>query len=1010
MPTPTKKLSWKSSPSFALISVLALVSLAALTATAFLASARLERQASTSIGKTTLVEMALDSGKYCACQIINDYCQPDLGNNHIVTYWRTNRNEELGHPFIGKIKTSGNNNGQRSAQWSYAPLFSPAGVKKLDTNDIQNAMRFTNLHQGTFSNDMQTFMTVNATNQFIANPGLNNSKCVLIPLLGGRTSPPVGWVYIDHEKRRLGSSLTNTSPAVRIAWFTEDLEGLIDAERMGAATTRSSGTNSEEISLSSARATNGAALISDISSFTNQANRRTYLSYGLLASPSISGLANSTNARYFASGLRSWRPNNPPSPTNNENGAVEWIPVGIPITNLNGVVLGYSNQGYTKINLNRMMANADALSNIASVITNNLPAFTNRAGGMDGTAYVNALAANIIDYADTDSSATSTNISGVNIVGFDNYPMLTHVFDQFLYKAATKSITITTYLQFWNPSSLSTLPLSGGTFTYNLNDTIRYPTNTAGDLFTNRPLSTSTLPVSNFSFSNGASTTWSFPKNCGFISSLTNPIYLSKFPNFPISGPPTIDLNTTDGSTTDNTATNNFTITGLGATNRPPLSLYRDKITLNDNVPIWMGSILNLRMNSGAGADGTIRLCADSTMLNYIGIGKTDKIANASYANVYWQGYPTEFTSALLSGHPGNWPDGYNTANTPIPTRGTNNPPVPPLGPFIIQNSLTLIADPAPFKISNFGFYTNICELGNILDPIQWAPPTTSAITNYANVDIPADNTWTANSMYGGGSTLRIGRPEHSLFAFTNMGGNSIPRMQMSAAALLDLFCTTNLTNGLGTNASSPTLSGPYTLGAGRINLNTAPAPVLAALAGGIALSRDPNKAGAEVSTTMINAFTNGVMRFRHLYPFLSPSQLLFISANYGDANWTNSAVWSNSAVFSKNQGLAGVTSINDEGLEEWFSKIYALSSCQSHNFRIYVVAQLVATNSSGQTNAIGPLVKKYYQVYFQNGSQVSYPGTNKPWSGTNSTYGTNNNIYTWFPTGATIDIQNSYY
>jgi hypothetical protein len=241
------------------------------------------------------------------------------------------------------------------------------------------------------------------------------------------------------------------------------------------------------------------------------------------------------------------------------------------------------------------------------------------------------------------------------------------------------------------------------------------------------------------------------------------------------------------------------------------------------------------------------------------------------------------------------------------------------------------------------------------------------------------------------------------------MGGNSIPKMQMSAAALLDLFCTTNLTNAPATNGT-PLLAGPYNLGAGRINLNTAPAPVLAALAGGIALSRDPNKVGAEVSMNMINAFTNGVMRFRHLYPFLSPSQLLFISANYGDVNWTNSAVWSNAAVFSMNQGLAGITGINDEGREEWFSKIYALSSCQSHNFRIYVVAQLVATNSSGQTNAIGPLVKKYYQVYFQNGSSISYPGTNKPWSGTNSTYGTNNNIYTWFPTGTTIDIHNSYY
>lgn len=59
----SKRKSWKFSPSFALISVLALVSLAALTATAFLASARLERQATSSLGNATRLEMALNSGK-----------------------------------------------------------------------------------------------------------------------------------------------------------------------------------------------------------------------------------------------------------------------------------------------------------------------------------------------------------------------------------------------------------------------------------------------------------------------------------------------------------------------------------------------------------------------------------------------------------------------------------------------------------------------------------------------------------------------------------------------------------------------------------------------------------------------------------------------------------------------------------------------------------------------------------------------------------------------------------
>ena len=346
MQTISKRKSWKSSPSFALISVLALVSLAALTATAFLASARLERQATSSIGNATRLEMALDSGKICASQVIGDNTQPDVGNTHVILYWRTNWTDELGYPFIGQIRAS------NTASWYYFPLFSPAGLTNLDTNNYQTAMRCTNTHQGTFSNQMQSNMATKYTNTFVANPGLNHPTCVQIPLLGGRTSPPVGWVYLHQEKRQLGSALTNTSPVVRIAWFTEDLEGLIDAERMGATTSRSTGTNAEEISLASASDSSGA-LIASVANFTN--NRKAYISYGLLSSTSVSGLANPTNARYFASGLRSWAPTNAASPT---NGALAWIPVGIPVGGSNTAPLGYSNQGYTKFNLNNLATNS----------------------------------------------------------------------------------------------------------------------------------------------------------------------------------------------------------------------------------------------------------------------------------------------------------------------------------------------------------------------------------------------------------------------------------------------------------------------------------------------------------------------------------------------------------------------------------------------------------------------------------------------------------------------------
>jgi hypothetical protein len=219
--------------------------------------------------------------------------------------------------------------------------------------------------------------------------------------------------------------------------------------------------------------------------------------------------------------------------------------------------------------------------------------------------------------------------------------------------------------------------------------------------------------------------------------------------------------------------------------------------------------------------------------------------------------------------------------------------------------------------------------------------------------------------MWGGGSSLRIGRPEHSRFAFTNLITPSptsypVPALGTSAVGLLDLFCVTNT----------------YDWG-GKININTAPLPVLAALAGGITLNTgnyDITGGGsAPANADMIRAFTNGVAKFRNTYPFITPSQLAFISSDYGTTNptahWTNT--WPTNAVFATNTGTAGSipggllgpTAMNDEGREEWFSKIYNLTTVQSFNYRIYVKAQLTDTNGAPK----GPEIRKYYQLYLRN-------------------------------------------
>jgi type II secretory pathway component PulK len=1104
MKTFSQKKLWISSPSFALISVLALVSLAALTATAFLASARLERQATSSIGSSTRLEMALNSGKVCVAQVINDNSQADVGGNtHIVTYWRTNWTDEIGYPFIGQIKISGTS-GQQSATWYYFPLFSPAGVTNLDTNVIQTAMRFTNTHQGTFSNDMQTFMTQNATNGFTNNPGLTNPRCVQIPLLGGRTSPPVGWVYISQEKRKFGSNLTNTSPAVRIAWFTEDLEGLIDAERMGASTLRATGTNSEEISPTNVTDTNGSKIVTSISTFTNA--RKAFISYGLLASSNVSGITNSANARYFASGLRAWAPTNPASPN---NGALAWIPAGIPITtNINGNPIGYTNQGYTKFNLNNLATNSGsatkAVANIAQILTSNLSTnFLARAGGLitpilystNDFAYAKCLAANIIDYIDANSIPTALD-AAQGYRGTEALPYLTELAlryrleDGASYRDNTNvPITVPTpanrirpsisaYLELWNPYTTNiTLTSLGISFkSYGTNS----HTNTnAFAIGCNQFIKTIDQIATNYANGSSGSLsnltfTFSNAITAGMVKGVTANrrlssngyclIKLDHQPSFTNIGP----LNDTNNWRRKNNANFGFIYGNNTDTNR--------QVWLGRNTDAFSNACMVVKaptISDDGDSEGSAGLCELSFSnvvydrarnLQMIALNPTTDGGSGNSGVKYhtWQPSllikdPTSFANRLLSsgdprityflrpltntnalfkylpfsdssfGGPNSntqtaqatkslstdpsflnpscrldvtqWPDrghnpniyGANPAGLNPETRSANEPSV--------QSVASTGANRAPAFIRN-GQMINILELGNIYDPILWRGLINGNVVS----------TSTSDPRFGGGNTLRIGRAEHPRFAFTNMYGNSvpsIPNMGMSAAALLDLFC---LTNGASVGG------GPYSMGGGKINLNTAPAPVLRALAGGILLTNDSAQIPASytIPPAMAEAFAQGVMRFRSKYPFLTPSHLSFIGT---DPSWPNTITWPTNAVFGNTNSIyltnapgntfgstaqMSITEWNDQAAEEWFSKIYSLSSCQSHNYRVYVVAQLVATNSAGQPNAIGPLIKKYYHIYARNGSSESK-------NATDSTY-TNNFIYTWQPTVGVIEIYKSGY
>jgi len=977
MKSPRPSTNSSSSPSFALISVLALVSLAALTATAFLASARLERQATMPLTQTTMLDLALDAGSVAAMRLLEYQAGEQF--NHVVTYWRgTNTDDwtnELGYLLVGALEKG--NISAKPLQLKYYFCFSSAALTNLGTL-VSEEDEYIDLAN---ANDQARFKRQIGLVLNTAQTGTNfaDGQSTTIPLLGNQTSPPVGWVYINQDVRvKPGQTNTTNVPVTRFAFYVQDLSSMIDADRMGGQTDRSTGTNPAEISLTNLTGT-ALTAATTASNFTSTNNRMKYLTPGMLVL-SNAGKLNTNDLRYVTTGLRHW--------TN----AYERIPFG----------LGYSNCGTNDIGTNKFLLNSAAitsssatLTNIANWIRTNLPGFTNRAGGMAGGTYVSNIAANIVDLFDTDNFATTV---GQSVRGIDSYPFVNEIWDRVELKninvntsvptnwVVKYDLEITTWMELWNMSSQ---PVTNGSMR------IFYRNR---EVLTNRTSGANDIPVS---FTNALNYTtnlsWNFTTNSlppsPTISDLTNSrispnsLHMVSFPT--ITNSVSISLTNIPNGTVS-TKTN---LILLWATNGN-LNGYATYFSSNSaSLPSSMSTHPS-RVDSSSSAFNGIQRNTNNPTKHFLDSSQT----------VWWRGNATpnsdlslgltgdprimfhlsptagqtwwdhQFESARASWWARNtmgagatnytvnlnlWPEySHNSSSYPNTTDPSSNP-----------LSITMPSQETnkPVQIIYNTLPTNIIQLGQTFDPMQWS----YNVNNNTN-GLPLTGA-TAASSSGGGHTLRIGRAEHPRFAWTKPSSTasdpSIPNMQMSAAALLDLFC----------------LSNQFDEG-GKINLNTAPAPVLRALAGGIYLRSDPallpGGTNFSIPPAMVEAFAQGVMRFRAKYPFYSPSQLSFIGT---DPTWPNTNTWPINAVFGNTNTISlvtnsvnsltstslGITDRNDQAAEEWFAKIFKLSTVYSRNFRVYVIAQK-ATNQAGNLIGVGPVVRKYYNVLIrQNGSDA---------------------------------------
>lgn len=235
-----------------------------------------------------------------------------------------------------------------------------------------------------------------------------------------------------------------------------------------------------------------------------------------------------------------------------------------------------------------------------------------------------------------------------------------------------------------------------------------------------------------------------------------------------------------------------------------------------------------------------------------------------------------------------------------------------------------LEVDKAPSRISNAGSITNLTELGNIYDPIQWSPKWEAGTETIATVEEkwkllgsgdPKFSAMVSDSKYVVPSSLRVGRGEFQQFDVVGQ----------RASQLLDLFAVDD-------NMKSTR---------GLININTASEEVLRTLGAGITITSDARlkpagTLGGPYESKQGDLLAEAIIANR---PYVSASQLSSIKTAGGGTEtfFGNPEVWEDGAP----------TAWNDSAAEEYFRKLFGLTAVRSRNFRIFVVGQALASDGT---------------------------------------------------------------
>jgi type II secretory pathway pseudopilin PulG len=638
--------------------------------------------------------------------------------------------------------------------------------------------------------------------------------------------------------------------------------------------------------------------------------------------------------------------------------------------------------GKPKLNLNSLLSKpqATAVDEMAAWIQKGLPKFDARKGGFPDN-YLKTLAANAIDYADVDGDATTSgSITGASAYrGLDTYPLISEVILHIKYTGPPSVVKgrkilkwqMSVFVELWNPTNFNVtgpvrvsyenkfrLPaigvgISGSTFDdpVLMGDPkqVQPLLEKIGDHYWS-PEFTVNLASNQYKFYNPV--TVNYTMDVGGASTTLQNVF-DIWEDFGASGVSLMwkgkEVDRSDKLIRANNdpddpkleyITNFSKQTGIANIPGHSYGRYRKPFDFKTNMGDSRQS-LYLRGEAYPLSD------------NHYPGNVSPNVRNIRNVTIYKNGSGQSLVYGRVL--PSEWPDGgHDVAATGLALSDPSATDYNPADTSRYPDFKGAVEGDSPSFISNRGRFYSVTELGRAFDPIMYKPTYDNAGDTSKIIDgsMPGGRvSWpsvevgsTSDIHYGGGNTLRIGRPEHPKF---DQPSKHVPSDMpgMHAARLLDLFHT-----GKSRSANHDEREGQLVRIEGHVNLNTATEDALRATAAGMLLADprlvkrtsdshssttsappvSPLEVSAPTASREADILAQAIIRGR---PYSSPSEIASALDTNGKLVFGNRDILPN----------GNKTQWSDAAAEESFARVYNSTTIRSRNFRVWVIGQAVA-------------------------------------------------------------------